>query len=368
MRKSLLPLVAAVVLAGCGVAGGPAYGPVPGAPMHARIYGSTYGRVHFSVDRPAYVAVFEMTPGSGMRMAYPQYGTDGRFVTAGSYSTPDRGWRSDYTAYSPSSFASFGTIGGSHWAAPRYYYLIASYAPLRVADYAHSPIALRSALGWQTFTGQNPYHAMEALADLVLTDATPGSWTSDVYVEWPEPSMPALRNTGPVMRVVRCADGTEMLVPMESSILRCPNDPPPPPARPAPGDSTEVRKPERRRPEPPRGGEPTPTPAPDRARPAGPVAAPREPARRPAIERPRPERPERARPAREGAEPRGARPTAEPRQAPRSEPAPRPERPVIERSVPVERPSPPAAERPVERPATERPPAERAAPIRPDTR
>src|SRR5512132_3188344 len=80
MRRSSLSLAVAVAaLSGAACAAGrtPAVtttvdrSTAEGGPLEARLYSAVDQTVRFALNRPAYVAVFELVPGQGVSLVYP---------------------------------------------------------------------------------------------------------------------------------------------------------------------------------------------------------------------------------------------------------------------------------------------------------
>lgn len=126
MRNVVLPLFAAVALAGCyhyetPAPAGPArahdtwYG--QNEPLQADIWYSEFsGDISFNVSQPAYTAVFLIRPGSGASMVFPRYGDGQNFFRGGTHRVNSYytgmsayGWRSSYGSWlDPWSLGSFG--------------------------------------------------------------------------------------------------------------------------------------------------------------------------------------------------------------------------------------------------------------------
>lgn len=170
------------------------------APLQAHITATTASGPLFHVNRPAYVAMFYIVPGSGVSMLYPGFGSgslDGRVFAGSHFASPRINNREQYIF----------TAGLS--SRPRFYFLIASDRPLNVQQFGAFGHGLQSRLGtgYHSFSA---YSTMEDLARLTLPNlGNEGSWTTDMYVDWPsvisrEPS------SGWVL--VRC-NGYEMYVP-----------------------------------------------------------------------------------------------------------------------------------------------------------
>ena len=307
-------------------------------PLRARIV--AHNNLAVQLNRPAYVAVFEILPGRGVGLVYPTVGRADGFMSSGYIPL----WRPSnfyQASYLPDAF-------GYTAQGPRYLLLIASDQPLRVERFVSSPMALRSTLGFQRFASWNPHSLMDDLAEAVLPAMVDdNSWTSDVYVQWPEP--PALRNPGTRLVAVRCGEGRVFYVPLAylaQASQACPAGVTRPDTT-TRSDTATIRKlPERPRIQPRRGDADESRERDIRARlqdrpqverPGRPTRGedvPRRVAPRPEVSRP--ERPERSEPRPEIRRPeRPERPEpVEPRPAPRPEPE---VRPAVERP---ERPTP----------------------------
>lgn len=185
MRRLLPVLVAAVVtsVAGCATVSQPvSLGLVDDTePIDAVINDVSWRGVRFYVNQPAHVAVFEIVPGRGVSLLFPQYASQTNFVRGGFYTSP-RGLQSGRLFYQ--SVSPF-----DRYPEPRYYFLIASRYPLALGQMLSSAGAVRSVLGWQRFTGRDAYGTMELLSRAIVpaydAEAQSDSWISDVYVVWP---------------------------------------------------------------------------------------------------------------------------------------------------------------------------------------
>lgn len=363
MRALLTLLALLLTLSACAALPPPRQAS-PMAPLRAWISPPGFsGTLSFYINRPAHVAVFEIIPGQGIGMMHPSYGYGASaremHLTAGMHTV--------WTGGSSFRWAYQSTLGGYGYRSsqPRFYYLVASEAPLRIASFVASPMALRSTIGWQNFTAWNPYSAMEELTRLILPMQGYGEWTTDLYVDWPEPEM---RRT-PQYVVVTCRDGRQLVVPVGYGFISCPGDrvaalPPT-----GSGESDEeVQTPTRRRPEPASGDRragdaPRWRPDPADAETADPATRRGEPAEARREREEVRERPARTREVEERrAEPREAEPREretrerEPRSEARPAPPPRSPEPRAEpRSEPRPAPPPRTEPRSESRPERERP-------------
>jgi hypothetical protein len=273
---------------------------------------------------------------------------------------------------------------------PRFYFLVASRQPLRsIARFQRSSGALRSVLGLSAYNTVNYRQVMDDLVQAVVPYQDETEWTTDVLAIWPRNDYGSYYAGNDGYTRVYCADGTDLIVPIELArwgcqrhdrpmVVRAPRSAGP---TPTPTDTNHVTPITRHRPEPVTAGaagggddqaQPTrlvpqrrPTPEsvdkPQMGDGETPASGTRE---RPRVEPPSRE-PRAEGPARE---PRSApQPRAEPKQdmprreMPRSEPrseSPRAEAPRVERSAPSTR---------TETPRVEAPARERAEPAAPPT-
>jgi hypothetical protein len=200
-----------------------------------------------NTSRPAHVAIFEIYPGRGVGLLYPAYRGERNFLSSGLNSIFLTQSRHYYSYFQPTPLFSSASRGS-----PRYLYMIASDAPLRLGSFLGSPGALRRELGLTRYASSNPYALMEDLAGLVLPYGEAGDWTDDVYAVWPDRSYGGDYEAQQFIRV-QCADGRVLTGPAYYVYGACGlrNDVPPLVKNPdQPGDSSSVKPPSRRRPEP----------------------------------------------------------------------------------------------------------------------
>ena len=362
-------------------------------PLAARIDRVGYG-LGVRLNRPAYVAMFEILPGQGVGLLYPAYSAEQAYFPSGFTTLPSHGVR---------RYDSYFTGGISRYTRgePRFYFLVASRQPLRsIARFQRSDGAIRSVLGLSAYSTFNYRQVMDDLVQAVVPYQGDEDWTTDVLAVWPDRGYGYYADNGGYQRIY-CDDGTVEIVPIEligwggchrrrdhPTVVRQPRVTGPPPSK--PGDSTQVTPPSRRRPQPATGGAgeeqgatttrhvPERRPRPEPAdRPKVGDDGTRAPAPRATDGEERSERPRVESPARE---PRTSPRSVEPREMPRSEPvrseprqeSPRPE-PVraAPPPPPPPPPSPPPAPAPVQRsePAPAPAPApERSRPAEPPAR
>lgn len=251
-----------------------------GRPLRARIVNGG-GQLMVNTSRPAHVAIFEIYPGRGVGLLYPAYRGERNFLSSGLNSIFLTRSRSYYSYFQPTPLFTSASRDS-----PRYLYMIASDAPLRLGSFLGSPGALRRELGLSRFASGNPYGLMEDLAGLVLPYGEAGDWTDDVYAVWPDRSYGGDYQAQQFIRV-QCADGRVITGPAYYVYGACgqQNDVPPLVKDPdQPGDSGSVKPPSRRRPEPrdPGAEEGTATSPP----PVVELVPEPEPARRPGVRTP----------------------------------------------------------------------------------
>jgi len=202
-RRILGPALLAGLLAlvaGCAVrAPGLTATPNSASPLQASIFPPYYGQVPVALNKPAYVALFEVIPGRGASMLYPKYGSgftqvrdnwipldysaqrwlyasNGMGTAVGQWSGFDYGYGVGYGLSSRS-------LQGA--GAPRYLFLVASETPISTDRFQGSASSVRQYLGNNMYSSYQPYDVMERLAyALAPYDATDDSWVTDVFVDW----------------------------------------------------------------------------------------------------------------------------------------------------------------------------------------
>ncbi|HEU4564993.1 MAG TPA: hypothetical protein VFS05_10110 [Gemmatimonadaceae bacterium] len=204
------------------------------APLSARLEAPMDGVLRFSTSRPAYVAIFEIVPGSGASLLYPANLDEPRMLSEGFHQQPVLG-------VVPGRWFYYRNAGSS-WDA-RYLFLVASERPLKLSRLQQQPATLRSALGYSTFTSVGVTRTMDALSRLVVRDYEADDWVTDFYTIVPPPPPP--QRMAFASTLIRCTDGTVRAYPTEllatQALRRTPNGYVCPPAtsgeRPTPGDS-----------------------------------------------------------------------------------------------------------------------------------
>src|SRR5688500_7001801 len=158
--RQWLAAALAVAVAACAAPSRPTLGAAPdmAAPLDARLFPPHYGSVPVQLSKPAYVALFEVIPGRGAALLYPQSGTGFQQVTESwvpvRYSasrwlyTTDVQRRGGYVsanfAVGYDQYRGYDPYG---FARPRYLFLVASEEPLAVEQFQDDPASIRRYLG-----------------------------------------------------------------------------------------------------------------------------------------------------------------------------------------------------------------------------
>jgi hypothetical protein len=245
MHPSRLFLLAATVLAGCAV-NPKIQGTEPMGPPAMRVsIGYPVGSspiYPIFVNRDAYVAMFEIVPGRGATLVYPN--RSGQvFVSDMHYADLTIQPARMFYHTDPFSLARFQ---------PTYYYAIASTAPLNLTRMHVSLGSVRKVLG-QLYGSYRPYDVIDKLTQLVVPMQPDEDWATDLLVDWPTPS--AIPRILLAQRLVQCANGRVLLVAANYPYYGCPGDTQ---LAVAPADTTRPAKelPFDLIPRPPRGGKP----------------------------------------------------------------------------------------------------------------
>jgi hypothetical protein len=165
------------------------------------------------VNREAYVAMFEIIPGRGVTMVYP-HGDAARFASDAHYA--DLAFQPGRMFYRT---APFGYVSVQ----PRYYYVIASAAPLNLRRLRASLGATRRVLG-RLYGSFRPYDVIDRLTELVVPMQADEDWATDLLVDWPFP--PPIRQTLLAHQWVRCANRRLIMVAGNYPYFGCPGDTP----------------------------------------------------------------------------------------------------------------------------------------------
>lgn len=171
-------------------------------PLTARWFDPTGRGLRFILSEPAYVAIFDITPGSGAALIYPapsarQYERAGLVTPLVSHFVPG------FSAYVPS-------IIQSYHSGPRFLLLIASRSPLRLEG-LYTAGGMRRRIGSAHFASYFGHRTLEHVLDSVLPLQADPDWAVDVLTIWPD--LPPLRFVRQY-RVLVCGDRTAIIVPI----------------------------------------------------------------------------------------------------------------------------------------------------------
>ena len=165
-----------------------------GAGLQARLWAPELGRMRFALSDRAYVAVFELQPGRGVRLVFPDDWAAERPLAPG-FHEPLRPAGGD--AVAAQATRAEGPV--------RYLYLVASDAPLGLAPAKRAVGALQRLMGPMAFQSQSTWEITNALKTRVLTLGAPGTWDEEI-VAW-RPGIDDVANTNRGVASVRCGNG-----------------------------------------------------------------------------------------------------------------------------------------------------------------
>lgn len=210
--RSVMLVMGAIALAGCATVPR-VEGVEPAGPPPLRVWiGYPVGssRVHpIFTNRQAHVAMFEIIPGRGATLVYP-YARRETFASDAHYADLTIQPGRMYYYSDPFGHASFQ---------PRYYYAVASVAPLNLTRLQSSLGATRRVLG-RMYASYRPYDVIDRLTEIVVPMQSDDEWATDLFVDWPAPQMPQFAS----YRLVRCANGRVIQVASNYPYYGCPGD------------------------------------------------------------------------------------------------------------------------------------------------
>lgn len=170
----------------------------------------TNAPIRFVLNQPAYVAVFDVYPGSGVRLLYPE-GTREEVQYAGLHQPSLITARVDADVLR----AIFGPDQGG----PHYLYIVASREPLGIGEYVHRPLRLVRSVGMRDYFSLDAYNVMDGLLSRVVSVGAPRDWDADVYLLWG-----ARRPWEENSMTIACQDGRTIVVPIGYPFAGCPGD------------------------------------------------------------------------------------------------------------------------------------------------
>lgn len=171
---------------------------------------TTVPSLSFVLNRPAYVAAFEVIPGRGMQLLYP----------AGSADESNAGL--NIVTEAPFFYADYLLPPFVAPAAqPHYIYIVASDTPLDLGT-LKEPAGLLNKFGIERFASATPSYFMDQVTSQVIQPGTSDdAWSSDMMMDW--------SGTGGVdlqlaTTQLRCKDGSLIIVPLSYGSALCPGD------------------------------------------------------------------------------------------------------------------------------------------------
>ena len=211
-RAFTLALVTTAVLASCATTPR-MQGVAPAGPPPMRVWiGFPIGssRVHpIFVNREAHVAMFEIIPGRGVTMVHPRTSAD-VFASDAHYAN---------LSLQPGRMFYYSDPFGHASVQPRYYYVVASAAPLNLSKLLSSLGQTRRVLG-RMYASYRPYEVIDRLTELLVPMQADEDWATDLFVDWPMPAMPRYVAS----RLIRCANGRVIEVARNYPYYGCPGD------------------------------------------------------------------------------------------------------------------------------------------------
>jgi hypothetical protein len=160
-------------------------------------------------NREAYVALFEIVPGRGATMVYPFF--RGHTIASSAH-------YANLTLQPGRMFYHTDPFGHASYQ-PRYYYAVASVAPLNLERLQTSLGATRRVLG-RMYGSYRPYDVIDRITEEIVPMQSDEDWATDLFVDWPMPPTPRFA----YYRIVRCANGRILHVPAGYPYHGCPGD------------------------------------------------------------------------------------------------------------------------------------------------
>ena len=205
LRTGLTALVA-VAMAACAMPSQKlTASPDSATPLDVVIYPPYYGQLSIGLNKPAYLALFEILPGRGVSLLYPRSGSGYSAVketwvplaysaqrwlySSYDWSDPGAGQWSGFDARYSMVPAAYGYGGRGYNAralnqSPRYFFVVASDEPIAIDQFQNDLASLRDYLGTAQYASLRPYDVMEKLAYALVPYTSDDRWVTDVFVDW----------------------------------------------------------------------------------------------------------------------------------------------------------------------------------------
>ena len=163
---------------------------VAGGGLQSALYVPQQGRMRFALSAPAYVAMFEIQPGRGVRVVFPDDWAAERQLATG--------------FHEPALPSGGDALGGlSSPGTTRWLYLVASDRPLGLVPERRSVGALQALIGANTFQSASTFDVTSALKQRVLA---PGGRLTEALVSY-RPGIDDVGSAGAGVASVRCPNG-----------------------------------------------------------------------------------------------------------------------------------------------------------------
>lgn len=168
----------------------------------------------FTLNRPAYVAAYQVLPGRGVQLLYP-YAAQQQLLAAGRNQVVEMpSFLRDYLLPSWMPMA---------YGQPQFTYLVASEEPLELGALG-TPGGLLRYFGIERYATSSPAFMMDEIATAILPpNVADGLWDADVVYRWPNPIASLTRSYALIS--IDCADGSSMILPRVYGARHCPGDP-----------------------------------------------------------------------------------------------------------------------------------------------
>ena len=172
-----------------------------GTGLRAAMYLPMQQRMRFALNDAAYVAVFEIQPGRGVRVVFPDDWAAERQLAAGYHEPP-----------LPTGGDALAAMPGPAVAGTRFLYMVASDTPLGLAPEKRRVEALQALMGAMAFRSQSTWEVTDALRRRVLTLGGPGTWSESLVAYRPGVDDVAGAGSAAGVATVRCGNGVEYTV------------------------------------------------------------------------------------------------------------------------------------------------------------
>lgn len=218
--RSIALLTAALTLGACtvvvqpgpsGTAPAQVAAPEPVIPLEITLARPVNGRLFVQTNRPAYVAIFEITPGQGVTLMQPanvrqrSVTYSGMTWVTASYLT-ERAATLGRARPAPAVHSASAPAGQR----TRYIYALASDKPLAIPDEAFEPTGMRTLLGSGAYAASSPAVTMRTIARGFVPTVADEMWAEDALL------MSAAQDERAQTTVrVYCGRGTVYTVPVE---------------------------------------------------------------------------------------------------------------------------------------------------------